>query len=74
MKKWLQWNPDRNGTIRLLLILAAILGVFAAVEIYAPDIQYRSASAGFGPDWQCTPRPEAIRFASRSPRDNAPSV
>jgi hypothetical protein len=38
MKKWLQWNPDRNGTIRLLLILAAILGVFAAVVIYAPDI------------------------------------
>jgi hypothetical protein len=67
MKKWLQWNPDRNGTIRLLLILFAILGIFAAVVIYAPDIQYRSASAGFGPDWQCTPQAQGDPVCIKKP-------
>ena len=67
MKKWLQWNPDRKGTIRLLLILAAILGVFAAVVIYAPDINYRIASAGFGPDWQCTPQAQGDPVCIKKP-------
>jgi hypothetical protein len=67
MKKWLQWNPDRNGTIRLLLILFAILGIFAAVVIYAPDIQYRSANAGFGPDWQCTPQAQGDPVCIKKP-------
>lgn len=67
MKKWLQWNPDRNGTIRLLLILVAILGIFAAVVIYAPDIQYRSANAGFGPDWQCTPQAQGDPVCIKKP-------
>jgi len=67
MKKWLQWNPDRNGTIRLLLILFAILGIFAAVVIYAPDIQYRSASAGFGPDWQYTPQAQGDPVCIKKP-------
>jgi hypothetical protein len=67
MKKWLQWNPDRNGTIRLLLILAAILGVFAAVVIYAPDINYRNANASFGPDWQCTPQAQGDPVCIKKP-------
>jgi hypothetical protein len=67
MKKWLRWNPDRNGTIRLLLILFAILGIFAAVVIYAPDIQYRSANAGFGPDWQCTPQAQGDPVCIKKP-------
>jgi hypothetical protein len=67
MKKWLQWNPDRNGTIRLLLILAAILGVFAAVVTYAPDIQCRGATAGFGPDWECTPQPQGGPVCIKKP-------
>jgi hypothetical protein len=67
MKKWLQWNPDRNGTIRLLLILVAIISVFAAVVTYAPDINYRSASAGFGPDWQCTPQAQGDPVCIKKP-------
>ena len=67
MKKWLQWNPDRNGTIRLLLILVAIIGVFAAVVIFAPDINYRSANAGFGPDWQCTPQAQGDPVCIKKP-------
>ena len=67
MKKWLQWNPDRDGTIRLLLILAAIIGIFAVVVTYAPDMNYRSASARFGPDWQCTPQAQGDPVCIKKP-------
>jgi hypothetical protein len=67
MKNWLQWNPDRNGTIGLLLILVAFLGIFAAVVIYAPDIHYRNANAGFGPDWQCIPQGQGDPVCIKKP-------
>jgi hypothetical protein len=67
MKNWLQWNPDRNGTIGLLLILVAVLGIFAAVVIYATDIHYRNANAGFGPDWQCIPQSQGDPVCIKKP-------
>jgi hypothetical protein len=51
--KWLQWTPERNGIIGVVLALVIIVCVFASVVIYFPDIQQRKASAGFGPDWDC---------------------
>jgi hypothetical protein len=55
---WFRWNPDRAGLLRLSLLLAILVGVFAAVMIYVPDIQQRRANAGFGPDWDCTVQPK----------------
>jgi hypothetical protein len=55
---WLRWNPDRGGVLRLLLLLAIVVGVFAVIMTYVPDIQQRGANAGFGPDWDCTVQPK----------------
>lgn len=44
--------------MRLLLLLAIVVGVFAVIMIYVPDIQQRGANAGFGPDWDCTVQPK----------------
>ncbi len=54
--KWLQWTPDRNGIIGVVLMLLAIVSVFAFAMIYLPNVQQRTANAGFGPDWECTPQ------------------
>jgi hypothetical protein len=51
--KWLQWTPERNGIVGVVLALVIIVCVFAFVVIYLPDFQQRRASAGFGPDWDC---------------------
>src|SRR5258708_37505255 len=54
--KWLQWTPDRNGIIGVVLLLLAIVSVFAFAMIYLPNVQQRTANASFGPDWVCTPQ------------------
>ena len=56
MKNWLQWNPDRNGNIGLVLALVAVVAIVAVIAIYAPDMHYRNANAGFGSDWECAPQ------------------
>jgi len=50
--KWLQWNPDRAGAIRLIGIMVVIVAGFAVVMIYLPNLQQRS-NAGFGAGWDC---------------------
>ena len=52
--KWLQWNPDRNGIAAVVFAAIAIVCIFAFLVTYFPDFQQRRASAGFGPDWDCT--------------------
>jgi hypothetical protein len=52
--KWLQWNPDRNGIMAVVLALLILVSLFAVGVIYFPDIQQHRAKAGFGPDWDCT--------------------
>jgi hypothetical protein len=66
--KWLQWNPDRAGAIRLIGIMVVIVASFAAVMIYLPSFQQRS-NAGFGPGWDCAMQargdPVCIKKAGR---------
>ena len=52
--KWLQWTPDRNGIVGVVLAVLIFVSIFAFVVIYFPDIQRRKALAGFGSDWECT--------------------
>jgi hypothetical protein len=37
----------------VLLLLAVILGIFAAAVIYYPVLPPLNPNAGFGPDWDC---------------------
>src|SRR5580658_5621883 len=50
---WLRWNPDLAGNVKALLLVAFILGAFAAVVIYYPVLPRLNPNAGFGPDWDC---------------------
>jgi hypothetical protein len=50
--KWLQWNPDRAGVLRLIGIMMMIVAGFTVVMIYLPNLQ-RQANAGFGAGWDC---------------------
>jgi hypothetical protein len=58
-------RPERHHSLAAYSIRD--LGIFAAVVIYAPDIQYRSANAGFGPDWQCTPQAQGDPVCIKKP-------
>jgi hypothetical protein len=51
---WLRWNPDLAGNVKALLLVAFILGAFAAIVIYYPILPRLNPNAGFGPDWDCT--------------------
>jgi hypothetical protein len=66
MMKWLQWTPDRNGVVGVIFAAIIVVAIFAFFVMYFPDFQQRRASAGFGPDWECTVQPKAIPFVSRS--------
>jgi hypothetical protein len=65
--KWLQWNPDRKGIVAVVLAAVVLVGGFAFVMIYFPNFQQRSAVAGFGPDWDCTPQPKAGPICIKRP-------
>ena len=52
--KWLQRNPDRAGFAGIVFALVIIVSTFAFLVRCFPDFQQRKASAGFGPDWECT--------------------
>jgi len=53
----LQWSPDRAGIVWMLAAAIVAVAMFAAVVIYHPFLAQRTAGAGFGPDWDCTPHP-----------------
>jgi hypothetical protein len=65
--KWLQWNPDRNGIMGVAFALIILLGIYALLVTYFPDVQQRRASAGFGPDWECTAQPKGDRVCIKKP-------
>jgi hypothetical protein len=67
MMKWLRWTPDRNGMLALAFAAVVIVCVFAFVMIYFPNFQQRAASAGFGPDWDCTPQPRGDPICVKKP-------
>jgi hypothetical protein len=67
MMKWLQWNPDRNGIVAVVLTTVLIICAFAFLMIYFPDFQQRSASSGFGPDWDCTAQPKGGPVCVKKP-------
>jgi hypothetical protein len=53
----LHWSPDRAGMVGMLVSAIIAVTIFATVVIYYPFLPQRNASAGFGPDWDCTPHP-----------------
>ena len=67
--KWLQWTPDRNGIIGVVIAVIILVSVFAFAVIYFPDLQRRKAIAGFGSDWDCIAQargdPVCIKKAGR---------
>jgi hypothetical protein len=65
--KWLQWNPDRNGIVGAIFVLAVILSVFAVFVVYLPDFQQRTANAGFGPDWDCVVQAKGDPVCTKKP-------
>jgi hypothetical protein len=65
--KWLQWNPDRAGSLRLIGILVIIVAAFAAVMIYLPNLQQQRANAGFGPDWNCVVQAKGDPVCTKKP-------
>jgi hypothetical protein len=67
MMKWLQWTPDRNGIVGVVLALIILVGVLAFLVTYFPDFQQRRASAGFGPDWECTVQPKGDPVCIKKP-------
>jgi hypothetical protein len=67
MMKWLQWTPDRNGIVAFVFALIVIVSAFAFLVTYFPDIQQRSRSSGFGPDWNCTAQPKGDPVCVKKP-------
>lgn len=65
--KWLQWTPDRNGIVRTIFAVVIVVTIFAFLMIYFPDFQQRNASAGFGPDWECTAQPKGGPVCTKKP-------
>jgi hypothetical protein len=63
--RWLCWHPDRNAILRTAFSLFAILGVVGFLMMYFPfpRLQQSGVSAGFGPEWECSPQPEGVRSA-----------
>ena len=57
--QFLRWKPDRNGRLGTILALIVILAIFGVAVMYAPDFQRHNANAGFGADWECTPRAQS---------------
>lgn len=45
---------DLAGNVKVLLLLAFILGIFVAAVIYYPVFRRLNPNAGFGPEWDCT--------------------
>jgi hypothetical protein len=67
MMKRLQWTPDRKGIVGVVLALIVLVSVFAFLVTYFPDFQQRRASAGFGPDWECTAQPKGDPLCIKKP-------
>jgi hypothetical protein len=67
MMKWLQWTPDRNGIVGVVFAFIVLVSVFAFLVTYFPNFQQRSASAGFGPDWECTAQPKGDPVCIKKP-------
>jgi hypothetical protein len=67
MMKWLQWTPDRNGTVGAVFAAVIVVTVVAFLVMYFPDFQQRRASAGFGPDWDCVAQPESDPVCVKKP-------
>jgi hypothetical protein len=44
-----------------------LVSVFAFLVTYFPNFQQRSASAGFGPDWECTAQPKGDPVCIKKP-------
>jgi hypothetical protein len=65
--KWLQWTPDRNGIVGVVLALIVMVSLFALLVTYVPDFQQRRAVAGFGPDWDCTAQPKGDPVCIKKP-------
>jgi hypothetical protein len=65
--KWLQWTPERNGVVGVVIALLVIVCVFAVVVIYFPGFQQRMANAGFGPDWDCVTQPRGDPVCTKKP-------
>ena len=65
--KWLQWTPDRNGIVGVVLALIILVSVFALLVTYFPDFQQRRAIAGFGADWECTAQPKGDPICIKKP-------
>lgn len=65
--KWLQWTPDRNGIVGVVLALIILVSVFALLATYFPDVQQRRAGAGFGADWECTAQPKGDPICIKKP-------
>jgi hypothetical protein len=67
MMKWLQWTPDRNGIVGAILAAVIVVTIFAFLVMYFPDFQQRKATAGFGPDWECTAQPKGDPVCIKKP-------
>jgi hypothetical protein len=69
--KWLEWTPDRNANAVIVLVLIALVSLFAFFVIYFPNFQQRKAVAGFGPEWECSVQPKGdpvcVRKAGQRP-------
>jgi hypothetical protein len=65
--KWLQWTPDRNGQVGLVFAVVVIVCMLAVLVTYFPDIQQRGATAGFGPDWDCTAQAQGDPVCIKKP-------
>jgi hypothetical protein len=65
--RWLQWNPDRAGTIGIVSLLVVIVAIFALVMIYFPNFQQRWTNAGFGPDWDCVAQAKGDPVCTKKP-------
>jgi hypothetical protein len=49
--KWFWWNASRADVIGVLVVIVAI-GLLVVALVRVPV--WQNASAGFGPDWECT--------------------
>jgi hypothetical protein len=65
--KWLQWTPDRNGIVGVIAAAIIVVTIFAILVMYFPDFQQRKASAGFGPEWECTAQPKGDPVCIKKP-------
>jgi hypothetical protein len=65
--KWLQWTPDRNGVVGVVVAQVIIVCVYAAFVMHFPDYQQRRANAGFGPGWDCVVQPKGDPVCVKKP-------